>query len=52
MLSANTDSHQSEVNALQKEIETLRAEPSVVDTKTVVIPDESQEPTEAQDQQQ
>ena len=52
MLSANKDSQQSEITALQKELETLRAEASDIDVKTVVITEESQEPTEAQDQQQ
>lgn len=52
MLNANKDSHQAEITALQKELETLRGEASDIDAKTVVITAESQEPTEAQDQQQ
>jgi hypothetical protein len=52
LLNANKDSHQAEIIALQKELETLRGEASDIDTKTVVITDESQEPTEVQDQQQ
>ena len=34
------------------ELETLRGEASDIDTKTVIMTDESQEPTEVQDQQQ
>jgi hypothetical protein len=52
MLKANKDSHQAEITALQKELETLKGEASDIDAKTVVITAESQEPTEAQDQQQ
>ncbi len=52
MLNANKDSHQAEITALQKELETLRGEASDIDAKTVVITAESQEPSEAQDQQQ
>ncbi len=51
-LNANKDSHQSEIAALQKELETLRGQASDIDSKTVVITAESQEPTEAQDRQQ
>jgi hypothetical protein len=51
-LSVNKDSHQSEIAALQKELESLRGEATDIDAKTVVITAESQEPTEAQDQQQ
>ena len=52
MLNANKDSHQAEISALQKELDTLKSEAADIDAKTVVIPAESQEPTEAQDQQQ
>jgi hypothetical protein len=52
MLNANKDSHQAEITALQKELETLRGEASDIDSKTVVITAESQKPSEAQDQQQ
>ena len=52
MLNANKDSHQAEITALQKELETLRGEASDIDAKTVVISAESEEPTEVQDQQQ
>lgn len=52
MLNANKDSHQAEITALQKELETLRGEASDIDAKTVVITAESQKPSEAQDQQQ
>jgi hypothetical protein len=51
-LNANKDSHQAEITALQKELETLRGQASDIDSKTVVIAAESQEPTKAQDQQQ
>jgi hypothetical protein len=51
MLNANKDSHQAEISALQKELETLKSEAADIDAKTVVIPAESQEPTKAQDQQ-
>jgi len=50
-LNANKNSHQDEIAALQKELETLRSQASDIDTKTVVMTAESQEPTEAQDQQ-
>jgi hypothetical protein len=52
ILNANKDSRQAEITALQKELETLRGEASDIDPKTVVITAESQEPSEAQDQQQ
>jgi hypothetical protein len=50
-LNANKNSHQDEIAALQKELETLRSQASDIDTKTVVMTAEPQEPTEAQDQQ-
>ena len=54
MLNANKDSHQAEISALQQELEKLRSETADadIDAKTVVISSESQEPTEAQGQQQ
>ena len=51
-LNANKDSHQAEITALQKELENLRGQASDLSAKTVVITEESQEPTEVQDQQQ
>ncbi len=50
-LNANKNSHQDEIAALQKELETLRSQASDIDTKTVVMTAEPQEPTEARDQQ-
>jgi hypothetical protein len=52
MLNADRDSHQAEISALQNERDTLKLAAAEIDAKTVVISAESQEPAEAQEQQQ
>jgi hypothetical protein len=50
-LNAQNDSHRAEIKTLQQQLESLAGETPDADAKTVVIPADSQEPIEAQEQQ-
>jgi hypothetical protein len=50
-LNAQNDTQLAEIKTLQRELESLQGEAADADAKTVVIPADSQEPIEAQEQQ-